>query len=271
MVFYVALGSVQLAIGMLEKQAGRLRLGLLLLMAAAMVKFEGMLLLALWTVLLLLDRDSRSAIWPPRHVGWAGLFAFAAWLPYVVFRLHGPVPHAESAWLSLFLKHTEAVFHMLPMTWVAMLSPRFLHNDFALWGAPGNQHAVWQGHWMGWQSLVDQWTQGAGWVCVLLWGVAWYRGGRLRWTAFRLFLVFFVFATTISVVWSAVSSSPMDYDHALTGGVSSFGGRYLYPAFMAWFAGGSILLLRTLPGEPADSNDKERTGRIDQPTARQMT
>ena len=85
MLFYTVLVSLQLAIGMLEQQAGRLRLGLLLLMAAAMVKFDGMLLLALWTVLVLLDRDSRSAIWPPRRVGWAGLLGFAAWLPYLVF------------------------------------------------------------------------------------------------------------------------------------------------------------------------------------------
>jgi hypothetical protein len=268
LLFYTVLSSVQLAIGMVEQQAGRLRLGLLLLMAAAMVKFEGMLLLALWAVLLLLDRDSRSAIWPPRRVGWAGLLGLTAWLPYAVFRLHGPVPHPESAWLSLFLKNRGAVFHMLPMTWVAMLSCRFLHNDSAFWSAPDNQHVVWQGHWRGWQSFVDLANPGVAWVCVLLLVVAWYRGGQSRWTAFRLFLVFLAFVTVISLVWSAVHSSPMNYDYALIGGVSSFGGRYLHPVLMAWFVAGTILLLRELPSKIADSNEEECTGRIDQPTAR---
>ena len=156
MLFYAVLSSVQLAIGMVEKQAGRLRLGLLLLLATAMVKFEGMILLGLWGVLLLLDRDSRAALWPLRRLGWAGLLGLAAWLPYGVFRLNGPVPHPESGWLSLLLKNASAVFHMLPMTWVAMVSRRFLNNDFAFWSSPDNQHAVWQGHWVGWQSLVDQ-------------------------------------------------------------------------------------------------------------------
>ena len=78
---------------MVEQQAGRLRLGLLLLMATAMVKFEGMMLLGLWVILLLLDRDSRTAFGRRGALGWAGLLGLAAWLPYVVFRLHGPVPH----------------------------------------------------------------------------------------------------------------------------------------------------------------------------------
>jgi hypothetical protein len=60
----------------------------------------------------------------------------------------------------------------------------------------------------------------------------------------------------ISLVWSAVQSSPMNYSVALYGSDVSIAGRYFYPVLMSWFAGGSILLLRTLPGEPADSNDK---------------
>jgi hypothetical protein len=48
----------------------------------------------------------------------------------------------------------------------------------------------------------------------------------------------------ISLVWSTVRSSPMNYNAAL--GVSDFslGGRYLYPVLMAWFVAGIILRLR---------------------------
>ena len=76
MLFYTVLASVQLAIGMVERQAGRLRLGLLLLLAVVMVKFEGLLLLVIWGVVLLLDRDSRRALWPPWRVGWAGCWVW---------------------------------------------------------------------------------------------------------------------------------------------------------------------------------------------------
>jgi hypothetical protein len=269
MLFYTVLSSLQLAIGMVEQQAGRLRLGLLLLMATAMVRPEAFSLLGFWGVLLLLDRDSRAALWPPRRVGWAGLLGLVACLPYVVFRLHGPEPHAESGWVSLALTDASAVLHMLPMTWVAMLASRFLHNEFAAWASPDNQHVVWQGHWMGWQSLVDQWTQGVGWVCLLLLWVAWSRGERLRWTVFFLVLVFLAFVTVVSTYWSTVASSPMNYTMALSGSASLTAGRYLYPVLMAWFVAGVILLLRELPGEIAVSNEGEHTGQIDQPTAKQ--
>jgi hypothetical protein len=250
MLFYGVLSSVQLALGVVEQQAGRLRLGLLLLMAMAMVKFEGMMLLGMWVVLLMLNRAGWAALWPLRRIGLACLLGIAAWLPYVMFRLHGPVPHPESGWVSQLLANTGRAGYMVPMTWVALVSRRFLNNGFAAWTSPDNQHAVWQGHWLGWQSLVDQMTQGVGWVGVLLLVVAWYRGGRLRWMVFRLCLVFLGFATMISLVWSAVRSSPMNYSVALGVSDSTVGGRYLYPVLMAWFVAGAILLRRTPADEP---------------------
>ena len=95
MLFYTTLSSMQLAIGMVEQQAGRLRLGLLLLMATAMVKFEGMILLGLWVMVLMLDRESRAALWPLRRIGRAGAG------PGRVAALCG-VPLAQSAFLILY-------------------------------------------------------------------------------------------------------------------------------------------------------------------------
>ena len=265
MLFYTVLSSMQLAVGMVEQQAGRLRLGLLLLLAAAMVKFEGMLLLGLWGVVLLLDRESRAALWPLRRLGWAGLLGVVAWLPYVVFRWNGPVPHPESGWVGLLIKNARAVLHILPMAWTAMLSRRFLNNDFAFWRSPDNQHAVWQGHWAGWSSLVDAWTPGVGWVCLLLLLVAWLRGGRLWWMGFRLCLMFLVFATVVSLVWSTVQPSSMNYTLALDGSVGAIGGRYLYPVLLAWLVAGVILLLRIRSNESAGLSQNEDAGHADLP------
>ena len=185
----------------------------------------------------------------------AAALGLAAWLPYVVFRLHGPVPHPQSVWVSLLLTNASAVFHILPMTWMATLSNRFTHHDFAFWGSPDNYQAVWQGHWLGWQSLVDQWTQGVGWVCLLLVVAAAYWDRQLRSMVFRLFLVFLAFATMISLVWSAVHSSPMNYNAALSVNGEDLGGRYLYPVLMAWFVAGVILLLRMSPDQSVDCNE----------------
>jgi hypothetical protein len=260
--FYTVLSSMQLAIGMVEQQAGRLRLGSLMMMALAMVKFDGMIILALWGLVLFPGRSSRTALWPPRRIGLAGLFGLIAWFPYVVFRLYGPVLSAETSWVKELMMSPGEVLGILPMTWVAMVSRRFLNNDFAMWGSPDNQHAVWQGHWLGWQSLVDHATRGVGWICLLMLAVAWYRGGRMRGVVFRLFLVFLAFAAAISVIQGAVLPAPKTYDLALAVSHLNAGGRYLYPVLMAWFMAGIILLLRTMPGESIDSNEQEHPGQL---------
>ncbi|HKI70316.1 MAG TPA: hypothetical protein VKA67_12045, partial [Verrucomicrobiae bacterium] len=255
--FYSVLSFLQLALGMAEKQPGRLRLGLLLIMATAMVKFEGIILLAMWCVVLLLDKDSRALFWPIHRLGWAPVVGVLGWMPYIIFRLHKPTPHPESAWLGQLFSHFGTVMSMAPMTWLAFLSRRFLRNDFVAWGSPDNQHAIWQGKWTGLQSLVDHATLGMGWVCLLLLIVAWYRGGKLRRTVVWLSLLFLAFATTISIVWCAVHSNPMNYAEALKGSVTNTGGRYLYPVMMAWFAGSLILLVRTSPDPPATRHSEK--------------
>jgi hypothetical protein len=232
-------------LGLAEGQPGRLRLGLLLLMATAMVKFEGMLLLVLWCLMVALDKDARSAFWPPRRMAWIGLLGLAGWVPYVVFRLHGPVPHPESAWLSLLVGNAGNALQIAPMTCLSILARRFVNNDFAVWSTADNHHAVWHGHWTGLASLFDQATLGVAWVCVLMLVAAWSRGGKLRWTTLRLGAVFLAFAGLIGVIWSSTHSGPLDYAGALDGSADILGGRYMYPVLLSWFVAGVVLLART--------------------------
>ncbi|HMP82059.1 MAG TPA: hypothetical protein PKA41_05055 [Verrucomicrobiota bacterium] len=253
MTFFAATASLQLAIGMTDKNASRLRLGLLLLMAAAMVKFEGMVLIAMWGVLILLDRDSRKALWPPKDVVVPVAVGFACWLPYVVFRLIGPALHPESAWASLLVKNISDVLHIAPMTCIGFISRRFFNNDFASWNAADNQHAVWDGKWTGIGSLVDQSTFGVAWVALAITALLFVKGGAFRWTALRLFLVFIGFGVFVGFVWSATHSEPLSYAGALEGSIGINGGRYLYPVLMSWVLGSIVLLARSTSMSKTDS------------------
>jgi hypothetical protein len=250
LVYFTVLSSLQLAVGMAEKQTGRIRLGLLMLMATAMVKFEGAILFGFWLILLLLDKDSRAAFWPVRKIGLAGLLGLAGWLPYAALRLHGVTPYAQSAWAGELAKNTATVLGILPMNLLAFFSRRFLNSDFAAWNAPDNQHAVWIGKWTGAGSLLDQATLGLGWVCLLLLVIAWFYGGKVRWTVLRLFLLFFCFTVFLAVVWSSARSNPLEYTNALDGSKDDVAGRYLYPALMSWFVAGFVLLVRAKPDQP---------------------
>jgi hypothetical protein len=244
MFFFTVLSSLQLTLGLAEKQASRVRLGLLLLMGGAMVKFEGIVLLAFWGLLVLLDKEGRAALWPPRRIGLAGILGAAGWVPYFVFRLHHPVTHPESAWMQEMMHHFDTVLAIAPMTFVAFLSGRFLNDGFASWTSPDNQHVVWQGKWLGLDSLWDPSTLGLAWVCLMLLAVACFHGGRVRWTVLILSLVFFIFTLFISVVWAATHCDPLNYSGSIQGSNSITGGRYLYPALMSWFVAGFVVLIR---------------------------
>jgi hypothetical protein len=261
MVFFASLSSLQLAIGMAEKNHDRIRLGLLLMMGTAMVKFEGVVLFGFWVILLLLDKDSRTVFWPLTRIGLAGVFGIVGWLPYAFLRLHGTALNAESAWPRQLVENTGTILKILPANLLAFVSRRFLNNDFAAWSAPDNAHAVWTGKWLGLSSFVDQSTLGLGWACLILVLLAWWRGGTVRWTVLRLFLVFLGFAVFLCIVWSSARSNPLNYTQSLAGSESITGGRYLYPAFMAWFVAGFVLLVRTAPVEtisPAPVVEKEK-------------
>ena len=268
MFFFTVISSLQLALGLAEKQPGRIRLGLLLLMATAMVKFEGIVLLGFWGILLLLDKDSRAAFWPVRRMGLAGLFAIAGWIPYLIFRLHHPVPHPESAWLGALMNNLGTVLTIAPMTCFAFLSRRFFNNDFASWSSPDNQHAMWSGKWIGLESFIDQATFGLGWVCLLVFVIAWWRGGKLRWTVVRLALVFLIFAMFISTVWSSARSNPVNYTSSINGSERITGGRYLYPVLMSWFVAGFVLLVRAAPAQPVSPPDASAKPPVSQPGRR---
>jgi hypothetical protein len=155
----------------------------------------------------------------------------------------GPVPTPVASWVSLLISNFNRVLHTEPMTWVAFLSRRFLNSDFASWNSPDDQHAVWQGKWLGFQSFVDQHTLGLGWAClVLLLALLWY-GKKERLPALRFFLVFLAFASFISLMWSSL----FIYNNALLGSAQNEGGRQIYPVYIAWFVASLILLARAAP------------------------
>jgi hypothetical protein len=130
------------------------------------------------------------------------------------------------------------------MTWVTFLSRRFLNSDFAAWNSPDNQHTVWQGKWLGFQSFVDQHTLGLGWACLLLFLALLWCGKKERLPALRFFLVFLAFASFISLMWCSLFNT---YDNALQGSAQNEGGRQIYPVYIAWFVASVILLAHASP------------------------
>jgi hypothetical protein len=227
-----------------------------LLLATVMVKFEGMVLLGLWGVLLLLDKHGRAALWPLRKVGLPGLLVVAACIPYGLLRLHGTVSHPDSAGMKLLAENWRATLSFVPTVWATVLSRQFLNNDFAAWTSPDNQNAFWVGKWLGLRSFADEATLGVGWLCLVVLVISCFRHyHRFRPAMLYLFIVFMAFLSLIAVVCMAFATEQaaawnslhpdlpprlVDYTTVL----ASTAGRYLYPVLMAWFTAGVVLLAR---------------------------
>ena len=247
--FYCVLASIQLAIGLIEKSGGRLRLGLFLLMGAAMVKIEGAIFLGLWGILLILDKEGRNALWPIKKFGVVVIIGLMAWVPYFIYRSHIFIIHPDNMGLRLIFHNWIDAIKLLPMIWVALVTGRLFNSGFASWSAPDNLHSVWDGKWLGLNSFIDSATLGIGWVCIAAFIFSWMRGGRLRFVAWCFFAVFLGYSLALCIAFLSFAPQegiqPFNYSTALrVGSGLENGGRYLISMQLAWLTVIAVLLSR---------------------------
>ena len=251
--FFVTLAFIEMALGLADKQQGRLKLGLFLLMGAAMVKLEGGMLLGIVFGILLLHKESRALLWPIGNSGVAALIGLVAWLPYLVFRSHVSIVHPDTLGPGVLLHEWNSTLHFAPMTWISLVSGRLLNNEFVSWTAPDNEHVVWNGKWSGLESLVDGSTLGLGWLALLTFILLLFHANRLRWVAICFFLTFLIYTVPICIeCLSAAIRHPQGsqamaivYSAALdSANRTDGGGRYLFPILISWLATTSIVLSR---------------------------
>jgi len=246
--FFIALASIQLALGMADKEPRRLRLGLFILMGSAMVRIDGGIIFGVWGILLLLNKDGRAVVWPLYRVGIAGLVGLLAWVPYFFYRAH-TIGHPNDLAPHLVMQNWMTSIKTAPMTWVALVSRRLLNNDFATWTSPDGHHVIWSGKWMGLGSFVDSATLGLGWVGLFVLVLFCMKRSHIRWVAFSFFAVCLIYSIVIciTILGGAIGQdSPTSnfYNQALAGSEMILGGRYLYPLLMSWFIASAILLSR---------------------------
>jgi hypothetical protein len=246
--FYVVLASMQLALGLAENEPGRLRLGLFIFMGSAMVKLDGGFLFGICGLLLLLDKQGRTVLWPVKKIGIAGLVGLIAWLPFFYFRAHA-LGHFNDKAPQLVMQNLPTAAKAAPMVWLELILRRLFNNDFASWTSPDNHHAIWSGKWMGLQSFADGATLGLGWVCLLALFYFLLNGQRLRRVALSIFVMSLVYSFVVCITFLGWSlglefQTGHFYTRALSDSDAASGGRYLYPVFMSCFVAGSILLSR---------------------------
>lgn len=251
MVFFTVTGFVQCALWLVEKNAGRLALGLALLFGAAMTKFEGMIFLALTTAWIFLPPAARPSLKVLLQFWRAAVFCLLAALPYLCLRAQIPALHFESGWAGYAAAHPGLTLSSAPKLFCILLARQFLNPGFAKWSATDDGQLHWTGHWTGVSSLFNQISFGFAWVCllltILLWLAAPARRPVIIWTvavylsAVAVFSVVFASFVSISGLNHVIFERTADNTNV----------RYLFPLLLAWCA--TMVMLFRVDEKPAEN------------------
>jgi hypothetical protein len=249
MVFFTALGSVQCALGLMEKDHARLGLGLASLFGAAMTKFEGSIFLGLIGGSLLLFPAVRRMLKPsPRFWRVAGFCILAA-LPFIDLRFQISSVNYESNWAGHVLSHPGTILPALAdwmRLFLVQLARLFVNPGFASWnGTKGHLH--WNGRWEGLSSLYNPSTLGLAWLCLLLTLAVWIVFPARRWIAVWSLATFIAAVGALSGVFASLVSIT-SLNSAINFTVDAHGTRYLLPMLLAWFTTTLTLCFREEPG-----------------------
>ena len=253
MIFFTVLGFVQCARWMIERDPGRLGLGLTLLFGAAMTKFEGMIFLALTAGWILVLPAARPALKMPPPFRRALAFCILAALPYACLRACIPALHYESGWAGYAAAHPGSTLSSSPTLFLILLARQFLNPGFAKWNVVDG-HLRWTGHWSGLSSLFNDLTFGLAWICLLLTLLLWFAAPGRRPLIVWTVAVYLSVVLAMSVVFASfVSLSGLD--HVIVERTADNTNlRYLTPMLLGW---GATLVMAFFGGEKRRSVSEE--------------
>lgn len=236
MMFFVATGMVQLALALQDQDRERLLLGGLLLLGAAMTKFEGMILCAV-------AAGGVVAGFPFVRRGWtrgwwkAGVLGLLSVSAFLWLRLHIPILHFESFWFRDAIQHLGTTLAYWPKLMAAIVTTCLFNSSFTAWTVVDG-HMEWGGNWDGLGSLINQPTLGLAWVVILLTVAVWMAAPDLRRIVLWSILVAFGAMAFLAFVFGALGATN-GFERALSGVADNVSGRYLLPVLMAW---GSVMV-----------------------------
>jgi hypothetical protein len=256
MIFFTSLGFLECALAQLEQEPARLGLGLTLLCGAALVKFEGFVILAAVALWLVLLPATRSVLTHPARSWRAAVFALAAALPFFWLRAHITTLVFESHWAQYALQQPGTTLASMPAFLLMMTTRWFVNPDLATWSADSG-HLQWVGKWEGFTSLYHHPTMALAWLTLFMTVAAWlvFRERRMTlvWLVAVILTVLLGFSFVFSSFVSTTSLSRMLEFY--TQDIAS--ARYLFPLLVAWSTTVLTLLFRDSVEELPDGPSVE--------------
>ena len=232
MVFYTSV-AVLLMVTALCTENDLAPAALVLVLAGCFsTKFEGVIFAAV-SICALFPFGLRRGWLSNKALQKSAVAAVICALPYLFYRLTGPVPHPESAWLHRGMVAPDALLHRFPQVWFLDIFARFFSPDFFRWQAENN-HLNWVGKWTGLGSFVNDQLAVLPWLTVVLLVLVVVYKPRKRLVVGLLSAIMLAIFTFLSFVVSCLHTDDLESAIDFACGVV---GRYYYPFFIAWFLG----------------------------------
>jgi hypothetical protein len=235
LVFGTSMAALLLVTGLAQADEMTVAAGVLVLADCVATKFEGIIYVALWAVILLFFFWRLG--WLKSRVLWKAVAVAAAGLvPYFCFRLAKPVPHPTSAWLHDGAASAGAVLRRFPQTFFLSMGHRFCDLGFFCWKTADNNHLQFAGQWQGLNSFEGPELSILPWLLLLILALSFWKK-----PTHRLVLAAFLAVILGELAALALVISCLPIMQANLSVVIEFArdiiGRYYYPFFLACFLG----------------------------------
>lgn len=246
--FFSGLGCIECTLGIAKSDKKRLWLGLLLLLGSALTKFEGMMVLFMWILVVFGWSKTRNLLICGRREYVILALAVGLVIPYGTLRLQIPKLDYDQLALQTMVKHPVKIASHVPKIFSILMARQCVDENLAAWTVSNGGRTAWTGKWLGWQSPVNSYNLGWGWLCIILSIVLIYLRDTRRATVFLVTVVvcFFAFIAAVYCALPYFSNDPQGVID-ITGNIT--GGRQVYPMFLAWGLSLVVLAISTRPSK----------------------
>lgn len=245
MVFGVCL-AVLLIVAAVHRKNELAPAALVLALAACFAtKFEGVIFSAVCVLALL----PFCRGWLKNPALWKSAAAAAVCeIPYVCYRLAKPIANAQSGWLHYGIAAPGAVLHRYPQVWFLEIFARFFNSKFFHW-QPHGQSLQWAGHWIGWNSLLNEQLSFLPWLLIALLAISMIYKSKGRATVAVLSAIILVVFSFLALVVSCLYYDDLQQSIDFASSADTIG-RYYYPFFTAWFLGTAAVWFKDETSQP---------------------
>lgn len=258
MLFYTSLTCLLIVRALHYSQSIALAAAIPLLAGCAATKLEGGIYDAIWFCILLPMIWRRG--WLRHSILWKAVgFASICLLPYVMFRLAGPISDPANNWWFEIVTEPRLMLGRFWETFSLNVFDRFFSQDFFHWSTNNAGDISWVGHWTGLGSLFNEDLAVLPWLILFLLPFFLWKGERdsrraIGYLSTAIIAVFAILALVITGYLSLISGGgTRDFNNQMTDFSSNDVGRYYYPFFAAWFLG---IISTSFPGRTVVQPDR---------------